>query len=150
MFQAMMRVADVDPAGYTFVDFGCGKGRALVLAADFGFKRAIGVELAPSLYQTARDNVELYRRRRARGAPIEVHCGDAAQFEVPGGDLMLYFYHPFGESVMRRVALNIERAWRLRARNLVVAYRNPVHSRVFDELGWLRLVTRNRSFAIYA
>ncbi len=31
---------------YSFVDLGCGKGRALLMASEFGFREAVGVELA--------------------------------------------------------------------------------------------------------
>ena len=150
MFGAMMRAAGIDPRGYAFVDFGCGKGRALVLAAEWGFRRIIGVELAPALYHAARGNIDAYRRRRPRASPIEVRCGDAAELPIPEGDALLYFYNPFGEGVMRKVAANIGRAYRAAPRNLVIVYRNPVHLRAFDELNWLRLRACNKSFAIYA
>src|SRR5690242_13510032 len=36
VFRKMMRIAEVDPRRHVFVDFGCGKGRALFLAAEHG------------------------------------------------------------------------------------------------------------------
>ena len=33
-----------DPAKLTFIDLGCGKGRALIVAERYGFQRVIGVE----------------------------------------------------------------------------------------------------------
>ena len=150
MFRAMMRAAGIDPRRYAFVDIGCGKGRALVLAAEWGFRRIIGVELAPALYHAARANLDAYRRRRPRASPIEVRCGDAVKLPLPDGDALLYFYNPFGEGMMRKMAANIARAYRAAPRNLVIVYRNPVHLPAFDELNWLRLRACNKSFAIYA
>src|SRR5579872_1324030 len=40
---------DIDVAEFRFVDIGCGKGRALILARDLGFKSIIGVEISQSL-----------------------------------------------------------------------------------------------------
>jgi len=40
-------------AEYTFVDIGCGKGRALLLASEIGFREVVGVELNPGLAANA-------------------------------------------------------------------------------------------------
>jgi hypothetical protein len=53
------------------------------------------------------------------------------------------------EVVLRKVAANIERAYRARPRQMVVAYRNPRHSQVLDELAVLRCVVSNKSFSLY-
>src|SRR5690606_32140398 len=37
--------AGIDPREFSFVDFGAGKGRALIVAWELGFRRIIGVEL---------------------------------------------------------------------------------------------------------
>lgn len=61
-----------------FVDIGCGKGRVLLLAAEFGFRRVTGVEFAKELCEIARDNIAVpqedghsdrhpHRRGRRRG-----------------------------------------------------------------------------------
>jgi predicted RNA methylase len=42
----------------TFVDIGSGKGRALIIAAEYAFKRIIGVEYSPSLATICRRNLE--------------------------------------------------------------------------------------------
>jgi SAM-dependent methyltransferase len=150
VFRAIMRACGIDPRGYVFVDFGSGKGRALLLAAQYGFKRIIGVEFAPKLHQVAQRNVEAFcRRRPLAGGRIELHCGDAVDLEIPDADALLCFYNPFGERVLRKVAANIERSFRERPRKLLIAYRNAVHSHVFDELAFLRPAARNKSFALY-
>jgi len=149
IFRAMMRSAGVDPRRHLFVDFGCGKGRALFLAAEQGFRRVLGVEFVPSLHRVARMNVDAFRRQRPSAPPIEVHFGDAATYPIPPEDAMLFFYNPFGERVMRKVAANIQASIRARPRSLVIAYRNPVHCQIFDELAGLRIVSRSREFAIY-
>jgi SAM-dependent methyltransferase len=46
---------------YTFVDVGCGGGRALLLAWRLGFHKLIGIELLPSFVWLARRNSERYR-----------------------------------------------------------------------------------------
>ena len=149
VFRDMMSAAGVDPRQYLFVDLGSGKGRALILAAEYGFRRVLGVELVPGLCSTAARNLDTYRRARPGAPPIDIHCGDAATYPMPREDAVLFLYHPFGERVVRKVAANIDASLRAWPRKLVIAYRNPVHSEVFDAVRGLRATAHNRSFAIY-
>src|SRR5215472_14564615 len=52
-------------SGYAFLDLGCGKGRALLLASEFNFREVIGVELNPELAATALRNVDLWNHAHA-------------------------------------------------------------------------------------
>lgn len=42
----------------TFIDFGCGKGRSLIVSHDLGFKSLIGIELSPYILDICRKNLE--------------------------------------------------------------------------------------------
>ena len=48
---------DVDHREFSFVDYGSGKGRVLMLAAAYPFRRILGVEFSESLDRVARDNI---------------------------------------------------------------------------------------------
>ena len=53
----------------TFIDLGCGKGRAVLLASEYPFAHVIGVEIAPQLHRIAVENVARYTAaRNARAA----------------------------------------------------------------------------------
>jgi SAM-dependent methyltransferase len=149
VFRAIVSAAGLDPRHYVMVDFGSGKGRALVLAAESGFRHVIGVELAPQLHRIACRNIEAFRRRFAFAPRIDLHCGDAVALPIPEGEAMLFFFNPFGEAVLRKVAANIQRSYRLRPRSMIIAYRNPQHRQVFEEIPELRCTSANRTFAIY-
>src|ERR1700692_2548155 len=47
---------------YQFVDLGCGKGRAMIVASEFPFRSISGVELSPSLAKIARQNMDRVER----------------------------------------------------------------------------------------
>lgn len=49
---ALLKSQDV-PVNGVFVDFGSGKGRALMVAALYGFRRIVGVEFSPQLHEAA-------------------------------------------------------------------------------------------------
>jgi hypothetical protein len=149
VFARIIRAAAIEPANYVMVDFGSGKARALILGAECGFKRLVGVELAPALHEAAVRNVHAYRRRRPHAPPIELHCGDAAAWPIPEERVFVFLYNPFAEPVVARIARRLEISLRRQPRHAVVAYRNPVHARVFDAVSSLEKLAANRSFALY-
>lgn len=62
--RALLRQLDADMGSSTFVDFGSGKGRVLLIASEFRFTRVIGVEFDEKLHRTARKNIGAFRGRR--------------------------------------------------------------------------------------
>jgi SAM-dependent methyltransferase len=131
-FRRLLRRLDIDFADYAFVDFGSGKGRALLLAGELPFKEVIGVEFSSALNDVATRNISRYRRRRAQGV-VSLHC-DAAAFELPDDNLVLYFFNPFSADVLDRVMANILASIERKPRQAIIIFlclRNP---ELFDRL----------------
>lgn len=84
-----------------FVDYGCGKGRVLLLAADAGFQRVIGVEFSPQLCAIARTNATRYRARKPNLPLIEIVEADASRYDPPSDVGVFYLNCPFDELLMR-------------------------------------------------
>ena len=86
-----------------FVDLGCGKGRALLIAARYPFRRVLGVEIGASHVQIARQNVQNVLERAAglRCRDIRVEHASATDFDYPDSDLLVYMYRPFTGAVFR-------------------------------------------------
>lgn len=59
-FRRVFSSFDIAFEDFTFIDFGSGKGRALLLASDFPFKRILGLEFSPELHQAAEGNIRRY------------------------------------------------------------------------------------------
>lgn len=78
-FMNALRSLDIDVAEFRFVDIGCGKGRALILARDLGFKSIIGVEVSQSLCEIARRNCP----------DAEILCVDAGSYLLPEGSCVI-------------------------------------------------------------
>lgn len=107
-----------------FVDFGCGKGRALLFAAMHGFESVCGVEFNKELAETARQNLErLGAHRRSRRHRV-VHS-DATQFQVPDSATVLFFYNPFAGEILQETLGNIHESLVRRPRELFVIYALP-------------------------
>ena len=88
------------PTDFTFIDIGCGKGRILMTAAEYGFRRIIGIDISPRLCELARRNVETYRRRTATPARFRIECTTVLRTELDHTRQVFYLYQPFDRMVM--------------------------------------------------
>jgi SAM-dependent methyltransferase len=125
--------------GDVFVDFGSGKGRALLVASQFCFRRIIGVEFSRELCAIARENVSRYAARHPRLPPIEVIEADASEVPIEPDASVLYFFNPFDAQVMRQVLSNVEQSFRAHPRLIRVMYYHPACRDVIEQGSFLRL-----------
>lgn len=149
-FRRLMDAArPFDASRYTFIDYGAGKGGALVLAASLDFRRVVGIELFASLHADALANIAALAARDRRAEAIELLCMDAAAYRPPPGDLFCYFYNPFDDVVMRKVLAILRSAHHASPRRILIAYANPLHAEVFDRADFLRGYHRSEGLRIY-
>ena len=124
---------------FTFVDLGCGKGRALLVASEFPFRHLLGVELAPELCRTAQANIATRPEWAARISVVE---HDAATIALPGGPLVIFMFHPFFASILRRVLANLERQLRRAPRETWLLYaNNPRFPGIMERFPFLREIS---------
>jgi len=107
--RARLRRVPANVTGFTFIDYGAGMGRALLIASEYPFRRIVGVELLPMLADIAERNLKQYRNPWQRCFSIEIFRGDAREFSPPGGNTVYLFNNPFGPEVLRQVLKRIER-----------------------------------------
>lgn len=116
---------------FHFIDIGCGKGRALIVAEHCGFSRLTGIELYPELLKEAAKNVENFPMRRT-GSVITLLQANALDFEYPDEPAVYFLFNPFNSDVLRQVLLRIVQATRSET---YFVYMNPKFAAVFAELG---------------
>jgi hypothetical protein len=116
---------------FTFIDFGAGKGRVLLVSSEFSFARVIGIEFSPELVRTARKNIDNYAGTR-RMAPIETVCADVSTYELPPIPLVCYLYNPFQRPMMDRLAGRLCASSKAFPRDIFVIYVQAEHREVFD------------------
>lgn len=119
---------------YTFIDYGAGKGRAVLSAVAAGYREVIGVDFAPELVEIARTTIAEAGIAPSRARVIEA---DAMQYELPAGPLVIYLFNPFGPPVLNAVAQRIAAA-AVSSEPIIVAYVNSVHRPLFDGIADLR------------
>lgn len=114
-------------AAYIFIDIGSGKGRAVLLAATYPFQRVVGVEMSALLHQAAMQNAARFQAHKPGAPPIDLYCQDATTFPVPDAPLVLYFFHPFDETIMARVTEQIRQAVLRVPRPVLLLYNHGVN-----------------------
>jgi SAM-dependent methyltransferase len=107
LFFRMLRKLEVDYSKFLFIDFGCGKGKALLLAAELHFRQIIGVELSSKLIDVAEENLKTYLGRTRERDIFKLVRMDARQYPIPQEPAIYYFANPFEAEVMRSVLENI-------------------------------------------
>lgn len=121
-----------------FLDYGCGMGRALLMAARAGPRRVIGVDLMEPLVEAARRNAVTSKERIK--SPIEVHAADAMTWAVPDDVTAVYLFNPFVGSVMAAVQARLLESLKRKPRALRVLYaRVAKEQNLFAGLDWLRV-----------
>jgi SAM-dependent methyltransferase len=152
-FREMMEAvqqAGIDFSDLTFIDIGSGKGRVLLMASDYAFRRIVGVELIPALHRIAVENLGKYHSETQRCFALESVCSDAAEFEFPAEPLLLYLFHSLPEALLRQVISRLGQSLREYPRPIFVMYHNPVLEHVLVECSWLSKVGGTSQSAIYA
>jgi hypothetical protein len=145
---------DVNVEDSVFVDIGCGKGRALLVAAAMGFRKAIGLEFSPVLCRAARENVSRYRPRSTL-RPIEIHAVDASRHAYVGDETVFYMNNPFDGLIVEQCLLNIEISIREKPRRVWLVYMNPREHATILKHGLFSEVSRHafagggRDFTVY-
>jgi SAM-dependent methyltransferase len=127
-------------AEFTLVDLGCGKGRALLLAEEYDFKKIIGVDFSARLARIASRNAA-----KVGSSRISAVHGDVREFDFPAGPLVVFLYNPFSaritRSVMQRLISHPD--------TFYVAYVNPLHADAISSLPGAEIVAKDDWCAIW-
>lgn len=135
--KCMFSMLPADVSDFTFVDFGSGKGRTMLYASNYNFRRIMGVEFAKELHAVAQRNFQSYRNKNQKCRDITSFCMDATEFSLPDENCVLYFFHPFREAVMCKVLDNIQESYRRRPRKFIVLYYHPRLNNLMENVPFL-------------
>ncbi len=149
MLDALAQHAKIDFREFTFVDLGSGKGRTLLMASDYPFLRIVGVELLPSLNETAQQNLAKYHNGLQKCFVMESICADATTFELPPTPMLIYLFNPFPETGLRRAIAKLKKTLQAKPRPAYVIYHNLQLEPVLNEAGLTRIAGTHQ-YSIFA
>lgn len=113
----------LDPGPHdALLDYGCGAGRPICVAAQYPFSRIIGIDINEKLCAMAERNVNALHR--CRTIP-EVVCADASTYLVPDDITVVFLYNPFGGPVLNSALTRVLESFDRAPRRMRVVYVNP-------------------------
>lgn len=121
-----------------FLDIGCGKGRAMCVAADKGFNKISGIDFAREFCIAAEKNLAIIKQRFPN-LQYKVINNDAFYFEIPNDVDFIFMFNPFDEVIMDAVAENILESFEIVPRKITLLYANPLHKEKLLEVGFKQI-----------
>lgn len=118
-----------------FLDIGSGKGRALCVAAHYGFSKLTGIDLSKELCLGAGKNLAATKQKYP-SLHYSIINNDAFYFEIPADVDCLFLFNPFDEIIMSGVVQHINRSLQEHPRPLSILYVNPLHKELFTKAGF--------------
>ena len=150
LFREMLANLSIDFRQFTFIDIGSGKGRVLLMASDYPFRRILGVELLPALHRVAQENIGKYHSPSQQCFALESICGDARNFELPPEPTLLYLFRPLPESGFVRFLANLDASLRQHPRPVLLLYHNPLLEHLLLSSPVLKKISGTHQYSIYA
>jgi SAM-dependent methyltransferase len=118
-----------------FFDIGCGKGRAMCVAAHHGFTKVSGVDFSRSFCEAAEKNL-LRVKQQLPATDYFITVEDAAVTIIPQDVDCIFLFNPFDETVMKKVVHNIKLSLDKTPRALNIIYANPLCKKLFTSNGF--------------
>jgi len=119
-----------------FIDYGSGKGAAIIHAKKLGFKETIGIEFAKELNETAIENI-----KKMNLSGVESIYADATTYQAPKGVSVIYFFNPFDKIVMEKVIDNLLQQKEDFINDVYVIYGNASCNVLNDKLKFLKHIS---------
>ena len=123
----------------SMIDFGAGKGRAMVVAAAYVYNYVTGVDFALTLCEEAGRNINAIQKYYP-GTSFNVVHEDVVDYKIENHVNTFFFFNPFNEIIMRNVLKNIQSSLDSAPRKVFVIYVNPQHKEVFLRNGFSKIV----------
>ncbi len=118
---------------YIFIDLGSGKGRPMLLASNYPFKKIIGVEICKKLNEITKKNFEIYESISNIKINYDLYMMDVIDFTFPDDNLVIYLFNPFGEEVLSNIICKIRESDMFNTKKIIIIYYHPLfHKKILD------------------
>lgn len=132
------------------IDFGCGKGRVLVMAAKYGCKNLYGLDINEALIETAKNNM-LSCSKRYGQLNYSLLSMNAKVYQFDSKINKVFFYNPFQLKIFIYVFKSLMRSLEEVPRDMMVFFCGARDSTIdyFEKLGGFDLVQSDEKKRIY-
>jgi SAM-dependent methyltransferase len=149
LFREIMASLEIDFGLFTFLDIGSGKGRALLLAAEYPFRWVMGIELLPELNSIAEQNIRQFSNEKRACGDIQAVCGDATEFSLPAEPLVVFLFNPLPEAELKKLVGNLEYSLREHSRLAYVIFANPILEKVVSSQSRFTRIGGTHQYSVF-
>ncbi len=133
----------------SFLNIGCGKGRAMMVAAHFGFTNIKGIDIAEQFCEHARSE---WKKKASifLNTRLQIICTDASQYIIAPQIQTIFLYNPFQQPLIDLLITRIDESIRKNSRTIYLIYLNPLYKQRFINAGFKEIYKTNRFFFLKA
>ncbi len=154
--RTLARLRELAGPDTLLVDLGSGKGRILMVGAEVGFRRAIGVEFAAELCESARKNFQAFQESTGNTADLTIFEGDVLSYPIENCDTLFTLFNPFDDVITERFFERLARSAAEHPRRILIClYNTPTVDLIrrvtsfevieqTDHFGYQTIVLENR------
>jgi SAM-dependent methyltransferase len=136
----ILRHLRTDLSRFTFIDLGSGKGRVLLIAAQYCFKSVIGLEFSKTLHDIAQANLSNFVKQGLTQTPPTSINMDAGEFDFSQfTDKVVFCNNPFTATLALRILENYELSLRKTGHEGILIYLSPIAPAVKKRLDTFHL-----------
>lgn len=134
------------PSECTFIDFGCGKGRALIVASKQGFSSLVGIELSPYAMTVCQNNLKKLSISCSvlSGSIRDVDFSDVGEM---ADNIVIYAYNPTALNIIVDACENVIRSYP--NRKIFLIYTNPQGQILTDMISMAQKIFHDHKLDVY-
>ncbi|MFT3749447.1 MAG: class I SAM-dependent methyltransferase [Agriterribacter sp.] len=127
----LQKIRSIDSLS-SFSDLGCGKGRALVVAAHFGFTHLKGVDFAKEVCEEATQHMKKLKQIFP-GINYEIICGNVIDYAIDPRESVFFMFNPFDDETIKIFLEKVEVSLQKHPRDIYFLYASPRYIETFFE-----------------
>lgn len=133
-----------------FIDLGCGKGRVLIMAAEYGCHNLYGLDINHYLLEIAKENMAQIKRKN-QNVQFRSLCMNAKDFEFDQKINKLFFYNPFQLKIFIYVFKSLLRSLETHPRKITMYVCGAKKSTVayLEKIGCFQLIGSEEKKSLY-
>lgn len=116
----------------SFTDLGCGKGRALVVAAHYGFTRISGVDFAEEVCNIAEIHLQALQKQFPK-LEYRLQCRNVLDYDIRPDESVFFLFNPFSDEIISHILEKINVSLAQHPRIVYFLYASPKYIDTFFE-----------------
>ncbi len=116
----------------SFTDLGCGKGRAMVVAAHYGFTTIRGVDFAQEVCSIAEQHMQKTNVQFPQMS-YQVLCKNVLEYDIHPDESVFFMFNPFSDDTIARFLEKVNVSVKQNPRTVYFLYVSPRYIETFFE-----------------